>query len=264
MHRARNILHRLMGTNCPPDPMVGIPPASEKCVVLEVRKQIWEKVKPFTMVPEPAIAFLAEQVLRLIRNDIPGVLMECGVWRGGCSMAMLLAQQAALGRVERTVYMLDSFQGLPPVTTRDGPLARKWQDGGDPENFLDNCRAVRSDLERALADMRFVDGDYKIVEGWFNQTVFQVAGEIEPHSIALLRLDGDWYDSTRCCLDSLMPLVSEGGVVVIDDYYAWDGCARAVHDYLSGADAAYRIRSLPNWYGAYFVKQVSRNRFDEL
>ncbi|MEQ1844750.1 MAG: TylF/MycF/NovP-related O-methyltransferase, partial [Nitrospira sp.] len=174
------------------------------------------------------------------------------------------AQQAALGRVERTVYMLDSFQGLPPVTTRDGPLARKWQDGGDPDNFLDNCRAVRSELERALVDMRFVDGEYKIVEGWFEQTAPQVAAEVAPHSIALLRLDGDWYDSTRCCLDSLMPLVSEGGVVVIDDYYAWDGCARAVHDYLSSADAAYRIRSLPNWYGAYFLKQASRDRFDVL
>lgn len=179
-------------------------------------------------------------------------------------MAMLLAQQAALKRVERAVYMLDSFQGLPPVTARDGPLARRWQDRGDPDNFMDNCKAVRNDVERALADMRFAEGDFKIVEGWFDQTVSQVAREVEPHSIALLRLDGDWYDSTRCCLDALMPLVSEGGVVIIDDYYAWDGCARAVHDYLSGTDAAYRIRSLPNWYGAYFVKKVSRNRFDEL
>lgn len=111
---------------------------------------------------------------------------------------------------------------------------------------------------------RLVDGDYKIVEGWFDQTVSHVARETEPRSIALLRLDGDWYDSTRCCLDSLMPLVSEGGVVVIDDYYAWDGCARAVHDYLSSTDAAYRIRSLPNWYGAYFLKKEFRDRFDEL
>ena len=264
MHRVRNILHRLMGMHRAPDSTVGIALESKQCAALQERAQIWEKVKPFTMVPEPAIEFMVEQVLRLIRDKIPGVLMECGVWRGGCSMAMLLAQQVALGRVERAVYMLDSFQGLPPVTARDGPLARKWQEGGDPDNFLDNCRAIRSDLERVLADMRFVDGDYKIVEGWFDQTVSQVAGEVEPHSIALLRLDGDWYDSTRCCLDSLMPLVSEGGVVIMDDYYAWDGCARAVHDYLSSADAAYRIRSLPNWYGAYFVKKASRDRFDAL
>ncbi|HEX4969353.1 MAG TPA: TylF/MycF/NovP-related O-methyltransferase [Nitrospiraceae bacterium] len=264
MPRIRNILHRLTGTHRALDPTVAISLESTEGAVLPERTKILKKVKPFTMVPEPAIDFLVEQVLRLIRENVPGVLMECGVWRGGCSMAMLLAQQAALGRVERLVYMLDSFQGLPPVTARDGPLARQWQDGGDPDNFLDNCKAVRSDVERALADMRFADGDFKIVEGWFDQTVSQVAREVEPHSIALLRLDGDWYDSTRCCLDALMPLVSEGGVVVIDDYYAWDGCARAVHDYLSGTDAAYRIRSLPNWYGAYFVKKVSRNRFDEL
>lgn len=264
MPRMRNILHRIMGTPRVIDSTVAISHESTQSVVLSAQTEIWKKVKPFTMVPEPAIDFLVEQVLRLIREKVPGVLMECGVWRGGCSMAMLLAQQTVLGRVERTVYMLDSFQGLPPVTARDGPLAREWQDGGDPDNFLDNCKAIRSDVERALAEMRFADGDFKIVEGWFNQTARQVAREVEPHSIALLRLDGDWYDSTRCCLDLLMPLVSEGGVVVIDDYYAWDGCARAVHDYLSGIDAAYRIRSLPNWYGAYFVKKVSRTRFDEL
>lgn len=264
MHRVRNILHRLMGTHRVLDSTVTTALEPMQCTALQEQAQIWKKVKPFTMVPEPAIEFLVEQVLRLIRENVPGVLMECGVWRGGCSMAMLLAQQAAFGRIERAVYMLDSFQGLPPVTPRDGPLARQWQDGGDPGNFLDNCKAFRIDLERALADMRFVDGDYKIVEGWFDQTVSQVAREVEPRSIALLRLDGDWYDSTRCCLDSLMPHVSEGGVVVIDDYYAWDGCARAVHDYLSGSDAAYRIRSLPNWYGAYFVKKGCRNRFDEL
>lgn len=264
MQRVRNILHRLMGMDYSPNPIAGSVPDRENDTELEGRKLIFGKVKPFTMVPEPAIDFLIEQVLRLIRDNVPGVLMECGVWRGGCSMAMLLAQQAALGRVERAVYMLDSFQGLPPVTIRDGPLARKWQDGGDPGNFLDNCRAVRSELEGVLAEMHFVDDDFKIVEGWFDQTVSQVAKEVAPHSIALLRLDGDWYDSTRCCLDSLMPLVSEGGVVVIDDYYAWDGCARAVHDYLSSADASYRIRSLPNWYGAYFFKKASRDRFDVL
>ena len=264
MPRMRNILHRLMGTHRMLDSTVAVSLESTLCAALPERTQIWKKVKPFTMVPEPAMNFLVEQVLRLIRENVPGVLMECGVWRGGCSMAMLLAQQAVLGRVERAVYMLDSFQGLPPVTVRDGPLAQQWQDGGDPSNFLDNCKAIRSDLEHALADMQFVDNDYKIIEGWFEQTVSHVAQEVAPHSIALLRLDGDWYDSTRCCLDSLMPLVSEGGIVVIDDYYAWDGCARAVHDYLSGTDAAYRIRSLPNWYGAYFVKKVSRDRFDEL
>jgi O-methyltransferase len=264
VYKVGNILHRLMRTHRTSDSMRGIFPNNERCPALEERKQILDKVKPFTMVPEPAIDFLIEQVLQLIRSNVPGVLLECGVWRGGCSMAMLLAQQSALGRVERTVYMLDSFQGLPPVTSRDGPLAHRWQNGDDPGNFLDNCKAVRSELEGALTEMRFVDGEYKIVEGWFEQTAPQVAGAVAPRSIALLRLDGDWYDSTRCCLDSFMPLVSEGGIVLIDDYYAWDGCARAVHDYLSTTDAAYRIRSLPNWYGAYFVKKASRDRFDVL
>ncbi|MFO0700112.1 MAG: TylF/MycF/NovP-related O-methyltransferase [Nitrospira sp.] len=260
----RNIARGLLGRQGFPISPANAPPEPHRSAENEQRQQIWEKVQSYTMVPEPAMAFLIDQVITLIAGRVSGVLVECGVWRGGSSMAMLLAQQAAFGRVERPVYMLDSFQGLPPVTAKDGPLASQWQQGGDPQNFLNNCRAAREELDHALARMDFVPGEYKIVEGWFEQTVPRVAEEISPNSIALLRLDGDWYDSTRCCLDALMPMVSEGGVVIIDDYYAWDGCARAVHDYLSSCDVAYRIRSIPQWYGAYFIKKAARERFDVL
>ncbi|HMS83097.1 MAG TPA: TylF/MycF/NovP-related O-methyltransferase [Nitrospira sp.] len=260
----RNIARSLLGRQGFPTPLGNVTPEPHRSAENEERRKIWETVQPYTMVPEPAIDFLIDQVITLLTSRVSGVLVECGVWRGGSSMAMLLAQQAAFGRVERPVYMLDSFQGLPPVTAKDGPLASKWQQGADPENFLDNCRAVREEVDHALARMGFVPGDYTIVEGWFDQTVPRLAEDISPNSIALLRLDGDWYDSTRCCLDTLMPLVSEGGVVIIDDYYAWDGCARAVHDYLSSHDVAYRIRSLPQWYGAYFIKKAARDRFDVL
>ena len=74
----------------------------------------------------------------------------------------------------------------------------------------------------------------------------------------MLRLDGDWYDSTMQCLEALVPLVAEGGTIIIDDYYAWDGCARAVHDYLSRNDLPYRIKSLYGNYGAYMVKRPHR------
>lgn len=264
MQRMRNIARGLLGRQGFPASLGNATPETHRSVEDERRRHIWENVQSYTMVPQPAIDFLVDQVITLIASRVAGVFVECGVWRGGSSMAMLLAQQAAFGRVERPVYMLDSFQGLPPVTAKDGPLASQWQQGADPKNFLDNCRAAREELDRALGRMDFVPSDYKIVEGWFDKTVPRVAEDISPNSIALLRLDGDWYDSTRCCLDALMPLVSEGGVVIIDDYYAWDGCARAVHDYLSSCDVAYRIRSIPQWYGAYFIKKAARDRFDVL
>jgi hypothetical protein len=224
--------------------------------------RILDTVKPLTMVHESGVRFACEQTLELITRGIPGVLVECGVWRGGCSIAMLLAQREKLGRVERPVYMLDSFEGLPPATPRDGPLAQQWQSGADPEKFFDNCKASLEELTVTLGAMGFQGDEYQIRPGWFAGTLPGLVETLKGRGIALLRVDGDWYDSTLACLEQLVPLVSEGGVVIVDDYYAWDGCARAVHDYLSRHDESYRIRSLFNCYGAYFIKKPFRDRFD--
>lgn len=216
------------------------------------------------MVHESGVRFVCEQTVELIGRGIPGVIVECGVWRGGCSIAMLLAQREAFGHVERPVHMLDSFEGLPPVTPRDGPLAQRWQKGADPANYFDNCKASLIELNATLNAMGFGDREYTIWPGWFADVLPGLVEKIRDQGIALLRLDGDWYDSTLVCLEHLMPLVPEGGVVIIDDYYSWDGCARAVHDYLSRHDLPYRIRSLFNCYGAFFIKKPSRDRFDVL
>ena len=226
--------------------------------------RIAEAVKPLTMVHASGIRFACEQTAELIGRKIPGVIVECGVWRGGSSIAMLLAQREAFGRVERSVHMLDSFEGLPAVTLRDGPLAQRWKEEAAPERYYDNCKASLDELKATLGTMGFRGEEYRIWPGWFASTLPSLVETIEGQGIALLRLDGDWYDSTLVCLEQLMPLVSEGGVVIIDDYYAWDGCARAVHDYLSRHDLSYRIRSLSNYYGAYFIKKQFRDRFDVL
>jgi O-methyltransferase len=240
------------------------PPQAANALTDDQFGRIWASVKSSTMVHESGVRFTAEQAVGLIQCKIKGVYVECGVWRGGCSLAMLLAQRYQWGRVERPVYMLDSFEGLPPITPRDGPLAAQWQNGADPANYLDNCKTSLEDLKSNVAARGFGPEDYTIVPGWFNDTVPLVAEALKSKKIALLRLDSDWYDSTLVCLERLMPLVSEGGVVIIDDYYAWDGCARAVHEYLSRHDLPYRIRSLFNCYGAYFVKKAHRDSFEEL
>lgn len=96
----------------------------------------------YSMVHPSGVEFLIHDTVRLIRGGVPGVIVECGVWKGGASLAALLAQRHAFGRVERSVYLLDSFEGLPPVKEKDGPLAADWQRGEDAERFLDNCRAA--------------------------------------------------------------------------------------------------------------------------
>ena len=88
--------------------------------------------------------------------------------------------------------------------------------------------------------------------GWFHETLTTFT---LPEPIALLRLDADWYDSTMVCLENLFDRVAPGGLVVLDDYFAWDGCSRALHDFLSRRSAAEKIRSLGET--CYLVKLPS-------
>lgn len=226
-------------------------------------KEIIEKVRDHSMVHETGIEFTIASVLYTIKQDIPGVFVEFGTWRGGCSVAMLLAQRAFFGRVLRPVYMFDSFEGLPRVSDKDGPLAEEYQRGVDLDNFRDNCRAAQEDLEELLSNNGFSVGEYFIERGWFSDTVSIYRSQFEQEHIAILRLDGDWYDSTEIPLQGCCPSVSEEGIVIIDDYYAWDGCARATHDYLSNNDFCYRIKSLPYNFGGYFIKRNFRKSVDQ-
>jgi hypothetical protein len=215
------------------------------------------------MVPEPGLRFTVERTVEVARSAIPGVLVECGVWRGGCSLAMLRAQEETFGHVRRCVYLLDSFEGLPPVTARDGPLAQQWQSATEAPDYYDNCRASVAEVRRALDAFGFTARDYEIVDGWFDETLPGLAERLSAAGIALLRIDADWYEPTLACLDHLLPIVSPGGFVIVDYYYAWDGCARAVHEFLGRHDLPYRIRSIPGFAGAYFVKS-HRETFDVL
>ena len=226
-------------------------------------KYILEIVGPHSMVHESGIIFTIASVVYAIKNNLHGVLVECGTWRGGCAVAMLLIQRELFGKVLKPVYMLDSFEGLPEVEERDGPLAASWQAGGDKEKFFDNCKAAQEDLEKLLKLHKFVEGEYRLVRGWFDQTVPPLADALVSQGIAVLRLDGDWYASTAVALKHLCPITDENGVVIIDDYYSWDGCARAVHDYLAGSNIPYRIKSLPYNFGAYFIKRAHRLSFGE-
>lgn len=226
-------------------------------------RQIIEQVRSHSMVHETGIEFTIASVIYAIKQNIPGVFVEFGTWRGGCSVAMLLAQRAFFGRVVRPVYMFDSFEGLPDVTEKDGPLAVEYQKDVDSDNYHDNCRAAQEDLESLLQKHQFSDGDYHIVRGWFADSVEQKRAELAQAGIAVLRLDGDWYDSIAVTINGCCPSVNEEGVVIIDDYYAWDGCARAVHDYISQADLPYRIKSLPYNFGAFFIKRHHRTSIEQ-
>jgi len=221
-------------------------------------EKIWEAVRPYTMVARGDLIATIGLALSAIDAGRKGPLVECGTWRGGCSFAMLLAQREAYGCVQRPVYMLDSFEGLPPAEDKDGAMALAYSAGQlPPDWYKDNCRADEEGVREAAKRFEFTDWECRIVKGWFKWTAPPLARELASTGIAMLRLDGDWYASTMTCLNHFAPLVADQSGIIIDDYYAWDGCARAVHEYLVRKKIIWRIRSIPDGGGAYTIKNQS-------
>lgn len=167
-------------------------------------------------------------------RDVPGCVVECGVWRGG-----MIAGLADVLGPDRTYFLFDSFEGLPPARAIDGPAALAWQANTEGPWYFDNCRAEAAVAEQAMR--RSAAKEFHLVKGWFDQTV--PAFE-PPAPIALLRLDADWYDSMIICLRSLHRFLAEQGVILIDDYHVWDGCTRAVHQFLAECERPYRVHHL--------------------
>jgi len=195
-------------------------------------RSLHRRFRDFSMIPASQFVenlFLAERV-----RSIPGCVVECGVWRGGMSAAL-----ATVLGPERSYFLFDSFEGLPPARDLDGEEAIRWQAEKNAPTYHDNCTAGPEFAREAMA--RSGARKYELVKGWFEQTVPTFCF---PGPIALLRLDGDWYDSTMVCLEHLFPQVAPNGLVIVDDYFSWDGCSRAVHDFLSRRSAAERVRSL--------------------
>lgn len=154
--------------------------------------------------------------------------------------------------------MFDSFQGLPSVDERDGPLALQYQQETDAPGYFDNCRAPLEKVQAAIEDFGFSSTEAIVVPGWFQDTIPPHLPSLEKSRIAVLRVDCDWYEPVLYVLQNLAHLVSDGGAIILDDYYAWDGCARATHDYLSRHALSWRIRSMDKFYGAWMIKRAHR------
>jgi len=197
--------------------------------------RIYSRFRDFTMIPREMYVnnlLLAERVKR-----VPGCVVECGVWRGGMSAGI-----ASMLGPARRYFLYDSFDGLPPAKAIDGQKALEWQKNTQSPNYHDNCSAPPEFARRAMTLAGATS--FELVQGWFHETL---PGKQIDGPIALLRLDGDWYESTMICLEHLFDQVTPGGLVILDDYYAWDGCSRALHDFLSRRSAVERVRNLGNF-----------------
>jgi O-methyltransferase len=162
----------------------------------------------------------------VVRDNVPGAIVDCGVWNGGSTVLM------AVGAPERDVWAFDSFAGLPVPTEVDG--RKSFQFAGD-------CGGsevrLREGIER-YADPRRLH----VRAGWFQDTIAVAAAEIE--QVSILHCDGDWYDSVRLTLEVFYPLVPPGGFVVIDDYGTWPGAKLATDEYRAAVGDRQRLRRI--------------------
>jgi hypothetical protein len=194
---------------------------------------ILNRVRPFTMTSPERVYALIESVRYVTRQQIPGGIVECGVWRGGSMMAAALTLRD-LKSFNRELYLFDTFEGMPKPAALDVdftgkpamPVFAAMQTGEDASSF---CCASLAEVKTAVASVGYDEQRVHFVKGKVENTIPSQA----PEQIAILRLDTDWYESTRHELEHLFPRVSAGGIVIIDDYGHWAGARKATDEYIA-------------------------------
>jgi hypothetical protein len=167
--------------------------------------------------------------MRVEENGIEGAFVECGVARGGCSA--LMASVAARYKRARKTWLFDSFEGLPLPTQKDYDQAGRSTGQHVHPLQQRSCLGTLNEVEELLfSHFSLNKSDIFLVKGWFQDSLPQYKQRVGP--ISLLRIDGDWYESTKCCLENLYDNVVAGGHVIVDDYGTCYGCMRAVDDFL--------------------------------
>jgi hypothetical protein len=187
------------------------------------------KALPYSLVGPQGLEATYKSVIDVLGRGVPGAIVECGVAQGGSSAVMALALRDA--GEPRSLWLFDSFEGLPDPTDEDydrdsgatGAHIRPLPKG--------SCLGTFEEVQELMSDVVGLPNErFTLVKGWFQETVATAAAGIGP--IAVLRLDGDWYESTKVCLEALYPQLSPGGSLIIDDYHSCFGSMRAVHEYL--------------------------------
>lgn len=200
-------------------------------------RAIIEGASPFTMTSTARLQALIDGVRYCQRRKLEGAFAECGVWRGGSVLAMILTLQE-LG-AERDIYLYDTFEGMTEPTAHDvspldPPALVDWnaaqQAGEHPWGQVFGAEAFDEDSVReTLVGTGYPEDRLHLVRGPVETTIPHAS----PGRLALLRLDTDWYESTRHELHHLYPLLASGGPLIVDDYGHWEGARKAVDEYFA-------------------------------
>jgi len=198
----------------------------------------YDLCRPYTMTSKERMYVLFNAIHFIIKARIPGDFVECGVWKGG-SVMMIAATLKSMGITDRTIYLYDTFDGMTPPTDAD----IDWKGNSAKDLLMQSEKKadtiwvyvpideVRTNLEKTgypMDKFKFVRGD-----------VLQTIPENAPEKISLLRLDTDWYESTRHELEHLFPRLSDRGILILDDYGYHQGSRKAVDEYFAKYPNAY-------------------------
>ena len=194
-----------------------------------------------TMVGALRLQNVQDCVEAVLRDGVPGDFIETGVWRGGVAIFMRALLQAHADTTRR-VWIADSFQGLPPPDPERYPV-----DHDSSLHEFEQLAVSRDEVMRNFSRYELLDDRVTFIEGWFRDTL----PTCDVGQLAIMRLDGDMYESTYIALDSLYPKLSPGGFCIIDDYGAIPACAQAVHDFRNAHSITEELVSI-DWTGVFW------------
>lgn len=211
------------------------------------------KVYPYSMAGYKRLSNVYTLANKVKDGNLDGDFVECGVWKGGCSAIM--AYIANSEAKNRKTWLFDSFEGLPEPTKEDGDIAKQYAQnkaGGNLKS-INQCVGPLEDVKKILFGVLKMDEKNVIIKkGWFQNVLPITKKEID--KISILRLDGDWYDSTKCCLDNLYDNVIIGGYIIIDDYGHWEGAKKALDEFFKARGILPELIKI-DYTGVYFIKK---------
>lgn len=215
-------------------------------------RTVMERVRHATMTSDERLMALTAAIRHVVRHKIAGSIVECGVWKGGSSMAAALTLLQEKDTT-RDLYLYDTFEGMPPPTDDD-----RSADGASAQSQLESdekgtgiwCYSPLEEVKTNMAVTGYPAQQVHLIKGTVEQTI---PGQMPKAPIALLRLDTDWYESTKHELLHLFPLLSPGGILIIDDYGHWDGARKAVDEFLAAQPVPYFLNRI-DYTGRLLVK----------
>jgi O-methyltransferase len=196
------------------------------------QKTLLKRVRPYTMTSAERVAVLETAIRHVTGQNYPGAFVECGVAKGGSTMAMAYTL-LELGTTGRELYLYDTFEGMPEPEPVDRgrlgePATRSWRKRRDAAGHSTWINHGEDEVRANLARTGYPPERLHFIKGKVEDTL---PAQAPPGAIALLRLDTDWYASTKAELDHLFPKLVRGGIVIIDDYFRWQGARKAVDEY---------------------------------